>query len=128
MMQQRRVGATDVHLSVVGLGTAQLQMVPERQAVETLIRGFELGVNWVHTAPDYGGIGPWIQRAIDCSRREVMVVSSAPARLEHIEAFFEDTCHVHRTRRLAMYGLAGIEDLEWQGENVWGPGGMIAYL
>ena len=31
----------------------------------TLVRGFELGVNWVHTAPDYGGIDPWIAEAID---------------------------------------------------------------
>ncbi len=128
MMQHRRVGRTGIGLSVVGLGTAQLQMMPEREAIATLVRGFELGVNWVHTAPDYGGIGPWIQNAIEQAGRDVMVVSSAPAHLAHLEAFFEDTCHVHKTRRLALYGLAGIEDLEWTGENVWGAGGMIEFL
>ena len=33
---------------MVGFGTSQLQLVPERQAIDTLCRGFELGVNWVH--------------------------------------------------------------------------------
>jgi glutamate-1-semialdehyde aminotransferase/predicted aldo/keto reductase-like oxidoreductase len=127
-METRRVGRSDLRLSVVGLGTAQLQMVPERQAVETLVRGFELGVNWVHTAPDYGGIDPWIQRAIEVSRHEVMVLSSGPPHARDLPAFFENTCHVYKTKRLAMYGLAGIEDIEWHGENVWGPGGMVEYL
>jgi predicted aldo/keto reductase-like oxidoreductase len=128
MMQTRAVGRTAIQLSVVGFGTAQLQMLPERQAVETLVRGFELGVNWIHTAPDYGGIDPWIRRAIDRARRDVMVLSSGPGRNEDLPAFFEHTCHIHRTRRLAMYGLAGIEDLEWRGENVWDSAGMIEYL
>lgn len=127
-MQTRAVGRTGIDFSVIGVGTAQLQMVPERQAIETLVRGFELGVNWVHTAPDYGGIDPWIQKAIEISRRQVMVLSAGPAALQHLPAFFENTCHVYKTRRLALYGLAGIEDLEWHGENVWGPGGMVEYL
>ncbi len=37
-MQYRRIGRTDVHLSVVGFGTAQLRLVPERQAIEEATR------------------------------------------------------------------------------------------
>ena len=65
MMQYRRVGRTSIHLSVIGLGTAQLQVLPAQEAVRTLKRGFELGVNWVHTAPDYGGVETWIARAVE---------------------------------------------------------------
>ena len=54
-MIYNRVGRTDVHLSAVGFGTCQLRLVPEAQALAALTRGFELGVNWVHTSPDYGG-------------------------------------------------------------------------
>jgi aryl-alcohol dehydrogenase-like predicted oxidoreductase len=79
-METRPIGRTGIELSVVGLGTAQLQMVPERQAIETLVCGFELGVNWVHTAPDYGGIDPWIRKAIEIAGREVMVLSIAALR------------------------------------------------
>ncbi len=127
-MESRPVGRTNIALSVVGAGTAQLQMVPERQAVATLVHAFDRGINWVHTAPDYGGIDPWIRRAIDESGRDVMVLSAGPDRLENLPPFFENTCRVYGTPHLAMYGISGIEDLEWRGENVWGAGGMIDYL
>jgi aryl-alcohol dehydrogenase-like predicted oxidoreductase len=45
-MQYNRVGRTDLQISVVGFGTCQLRLVPEPQAIATLLRGFELGVNW----------------------------------------------------------------------------------
>ncbi len=127
-MQTREVGQTGVHLSVVGVGTSQLQMLPKRQAIDTLVQAFERGVNWVHTAPDYGGIDPWIREAIQRSGRAVMVASGSPPHTADIEAFFENTCHVYGTPRLALYGIAGIEDIEWFGEDVWGSNGMVAFL
>ena len=57
-----------------------------------------------------------------------MVLSAGPALTKDLPAFFENTCHVYKTKHLALYGLAGIEDIEWHGENVWGPGGMIEFL
>lgn len=127
-MPTRQIGQTGVHLSVVGMGTSQLQMLPQRQAVNTLVRAFEGGVNWVHTAPDYGGVEPWIKQAIRASGRQVMVATGSPPRSADLPAFFENTCHVFETPRLALYGIAGIEDIEWFGENVWGAGGMVDYL
>lgn len=127
-MQTRELGKTGIHLSVIGAGTSQLQMVPQRQAVATLVKAFEEGVNWVHTAPDYGGIDPWIKQAIDIAGRNIMVATGSPPRNADLEAFFENTCHIYATPRLAMYGIAGIEDIEWFGENVWGRGGMVEFL
>ena len=53
-MEYRRLGRTELRVSAVGFGTGQLRLVPERQAIDTLLRGFALGVNIIHTAPDYG--------------------------------------------------------------------------
>ena len=64
-MEYREVGRSGVKLSVVGFGTAQLQMLPERQAIAAMRRAFELGVNWVHTAPDYGGVVVPLRLATD---------------------------------------------------------------
>jgi len=55
MMEYRRLGRSNLHVSAVGFGTCQLRRVPEQQALDTLKRGFDLGVNLVHTAPDYEG-------------------------------------------------------------------------
>jgi glutamate-1-semialdehyde aminotransferase/predicted aldo/keto reductase-like oxidoreductase len=127
-MERRRVGRTDIELSVVGLGTAQLQMLPRRQAVDTLRRGFARGINWVHNAPDYGEIDRWVAQAVRESRRRIAVLSHGPGPLDLLEAFFENTCRLHGTRRLEMYGLGCVEHLERIGENVWGPGGMVEFL
>lgn len=127
-MQHRRVGRTDLELSVVGLGTAQLQLLTRRQAVDTLKRGFALGVNWVHSAPDYGGVEPWIAQAIEESGRDVKVLAQGPGPLSLLEPFFENTCVTFRQKRLDMYGLGCIDDLERLGENVWGNGGMVDFL
>jgi aryl-alcohol dehydrogenase-like predicted oxidoreductase len=74
-MQYNRIGNTEFRISAVGFGTCQLRLVPERQAIDTLKRGFELGVNWVHTAPDDEGADDLIARAIAESGHDVMTFS-----------------------------------------------------
>lgn len=127
-MNYRRLGRTNLHVSVVGFGTAQLRLVPERQAIETLLRGFELGVNLVHTAPDYEGADDLIARAIRESNRDVIVCSQGYGPMGQFERFFEETCAKLGKHRLELFGIACIEEREWLGENVWGAGGMVEFL
>ena len=68
-MQRRRLGRTNLEVSVVGFGTCQLRMVTETQAIDTLLRGFDLGVNLVHIAPDYEGTEELVARAVARSPR-----------------------------------------------------------
>ena len=127
-MERREIGRTGVRLSVIGFGTAQLQMLPERRAIAALRRGFECGINWVHTAPDYGGVEHWIAKAIAEAGRPVSIVTQSPAYLSLLEPYFENTCRLAGRRALDLYGLNCIEDIERIGENVWGRGGMIEFL
>jgi predicted aldo/keto reductase-like oxidoreductase len=127
-METREVGSSGVRLSVVGFGTAQLQMLPERQAVAAMRRAFELGINWVHTAPDYGGVEHWIARAIRESGREVTVATQCPAQVELLEPFFDNARAIFGRDTLDLYGVNCIEDIEYVGENVWGAGGTIDRL
>jgi len=127
-MRRRRIGSTDVELSVIGFGTAQLQMLPERRAVAALRRAFDLGIDWVHTAPDYGGVEHWIAQAIRESRRAVTVATQCPPYLHLLEPFFDNTRRLFGRDTLDLYGVNCIEDLEYTGENVWGPGGIVETL
>lgn len=134
-MQYRRLGRTGLRVSAVGFGTCQLRMVTERQAVDTLLRGFELGVNVVHTAPDYEGAEALVARAVRESGRDVIVLSQAydvqyntHGRVDHFERLFETTCETLGRERLEMFGIACIDDREAYQENVWGTGGMIEFL
>ena len=134
-MQYRTLGRTGLRVSAVGFGTAQLRRVPQTQAIDTLLKGFDLGVNIVHTAPDYEGAEGLIAAAVARTRRHVIVASNAydahfnrTGRAWLFEHLFERTCRKLRTDRLDLFGIASVEDREALGENVWGRHGMVQFL
>ncbi len=134
-MERRRLGRTNFKVSVVGFGTCQLRLVPESQAIDTLLKGFDLGVNLIHTAPDYEGAEAIVAKAMARTRQRVIVAaqgydvhynSDGPVR--HFEHLFEATCRRFRTDRLDLFGIACVDDREAYRENVWGTGGMVEFL
>ena len=134
-MEYRRLGRTGIDVSVVGFGTNELRLVPEQQAIDTLLKGFELGVNIVHTSPDYEGAEDLIARAVAEWGRDVIVASqgydvhyNSNGPVDHFERLFEATCARLGSERLELYGIASVDDREAYGENVWGAGGMVEFL
>ena len=62
-MQTRKLGDSDLELSVIGLGTWAIGggdwafgwgPQDEREAIESVVRAIDLGVNWIDTAAVYG--------------------------------------------------------------------------
>jgi aryl-alcohol dehydrogenase-like predicted oxidoreductase len=62
-MRTRKLGATDLNLSTVGLGTWPMGSVyggmtwgpqDDQASINTVIRAVEQGINWLDTAPAYG--------------------------------------------------------------------------
>jgi predicted aldo/keto reductase-like oxidoreductase len=129
-MRLNRIGNTSVWLSAVGFGTCQLQMVPEEQAVETLLCGFALGVNWVHADLGYGGVETIVAKAIRQSRRtDVIPVVNGWGNLERMEEAYERSCAAYGKRRLEVFGLSCVDDDDLiLKHDVWGPNGMVARL
>lgn len=127
-MEYRRLGRTGLRVSAVAFGTCQLRLVPEREALATLRRGFELGVNLVHTAPDYEGASELVARAVRESGRDVIVANQGYGSPAQLERQFETTCTLLDTDRLPLFGIACVDDRERLGENVFGPGGMVEVL
>jgi glutamate-1-semialdehyde 2,1-aminomutase len=134
-MQYRRLGRTELSVSAVAFGTCQLQVVPRQQGVETLLAGFDLGVNLVHTAPDYGRAEEVVAEAVARSGRKIIVASQGfdvplrrTSRAETFEAQFEAACRRQRSDRLDLFGIACIDDREAYEENVWGLDGMVEFL
>jgi predicted aldo/keto reductase-like oxidoreductase len=134
-MQYRTLGRTNLKVSVIGMGTAQMRMVPEKQAIETLICGFMRGINIVHVAPDYEGAEYIVAKALSKAPQPVIVCGQAYDRqfnsshpVTHFEMLFERFCRSFRSRRLDIFGISCIDDRERFGENVWGKGGMVEFL
>jgi predicted aldo/keto reductase-like oxidoreductase len=87
-----------------------------------------LGVNLVHTAPDYEGADDLVAQAVQESGRDVLVLTQGYGDLAHFEWLFESACRKFKKHRLEMFGIACIDDREYLGEPVWGPGGMVEFL
>jgi predicted aldo/keto reductase-like oxidoreductase len=123
-----RVGRTDVRISAVGFGTCQLRLVPDQAAHAALMRGFELGVNWVHVSPDYAGTEDIVAHAIRASGRDVIPVSDGSGDMRHFEHVFENTCRIFGRAHLPLWGISCIDDQEFVGNDVWGPRGMVEFV
>ena len=118
-MEYRRLGKTELQVSVIGIGTCQLRLKPERQAMDTLLKGFALGVNIVHTAPDYGNAEEVVARAMRDTDRKIIAASqgydlpgNTHGPVSHFKKLFETTCKRFGTERLDLYGIACIDDRE----------------
>ena len=134
-MECRALGRTGLRVSAVGFGTSQLRRVTPTQAIDTLLKGFDLGVNIVHTAPDYEGAEDLVATAIARTSRKVMVASNGydvrgnrTGRVRHFQWLFDTTCRRLKTDRLDLYGIVSVEDREALGQNVWGGRGMVEFL
>ena len=134
-MEYRRLGKSQLKVSTVGFGTAQLRLTSEIQAIDTLLKGFDLGVNIIHTAPDYGNATDLVSKALKRTDKKIIVASQGydqplnergPA--SYFKSLFESTCACFGTDRLDLYGIACIDDREIHKENVWGKNGMVDFL
>ena len=54
-MKYRMFGQTGIELSVLGFGAMRLPFENEEESIQVIHRGFELGINYIDTAPYYGG-------------------------------------------------------------------------
>jgi predicted aldo/keto reductase-like oxidoreductase len=129
-MRYRRLGRSELMVSVVGIGTTQLRRVPEKQAIETLRRAFELGVNHVNSGPDYEGADDLIAAALretDPSR-EIYISYQTGGSLSDVERAFEAACEKFGRERLDLFGLAALAEQEAFGNDVWGSNGTLEFL
>ena len=62
-MQKRKLGATDIELSVIGLGSWPMGGVhggmswgaqDDQASIDTIHHAMDKGINWIDTAPAYG--------------------------------------------------------------------------
>ena len=65
-MKTRKLGWTELNLTTLGLGTWAIGggdwafgwgPQDDKESMDAIVRGIELGINWIDTAPAYG-LGP----------------------------------------------------------------------
>lgn len=127
-MNYRRLGRTGLNVSVIGMGTAALRLLPAREAVRALAAGLEGGINLIHTAPDYEGAERRVGEALRATGARAIVCTQGWGTPEALDRFLAQSCRNLGRERIELFGLASLYDREMMGENVWGAGGQVEWL
>lgn len=73
-MEIRKLGRTNLQVSAIGFGSARLDEYPE-QAVATVHRALDYGVNFIDTARDYGHSEKYLGQALQGRRSELVLAT-----------------------------------------------------
>ncbi len=81
-MEQRSLGNTGFHPTVIGYGAMELRHVDEQAATELLNAALDAGINYMDTSPDYGASEEFIGRAISHRRDEFILASKCGCNID----------------------------------------------
>lgn len=125
-MQYRRLGKTNLEVSVIGFGAIKLPRVEETVATAALNRALDLGINFVDTARAYHDSEEKISRALQGRRDEYVLATKTAQRGEH-EALgeLETSLGNLRTDHVDLWQLHTVSTWD-QWEQISAPDGAIA--
>ena len=122
----RRLGKTDLTVTVIGFGGIPIQIVPEEQAIATVRRAHDLGVSFFDTARGYSNSEERIGKAL--AGRGYLVASKSGA--ADAAGAYEHICtslaNLQRSQ-IDLYQLHGVNDDEDLARRA-GPGGALEGL
>ncbi len=128
-MQRRILGRTGLEVSTIGFGTAQLKFVPRQQAINSIERAIESGINLFHTAPDYECSEQYLAEAIsNHPGKTIHIRSQGWGTPEYLESLFQQSSRNLKRDYIDLYGLASVYDMEKMGVSLWGKSGLIESL
>ena len=118
MIPKRRLGKTDLNVTILGLGGEGVLRTygHEREAYELINRAIDLGINYFDSAKAYAGCESYHGRALGERRKDIFLAGKSHARskkgaLDHLR----DTLKTMRTDHLdlwQMHDMRSEEDIE----------------
>lgn len=125
-LPKRRLGKTNLMVTVIGFGGIPIQRESEEDAIATVRRAFDLGVNFFDTARGYTTSEEWIGNALE--GRDYIIASKSGRRegkaiLEDVDQSLAELRRDH----IDLYQLHGVNDDD-QLAQVLAPGGALEGL
>lgn len=112
-MEKRRIGQSDISLSIVGLGGVVVMNRPQEEADEEVARAFEQGVNYFDVAPSYGNAQERLGPALKPYRRQVNLACKTGARnAREARLELEASLRTLQTDHFDIYQMHGLESVE----------------
>ena len=124
-MQKRRLGRTNLMVSVVGIGGLMLPRISCEESVRVVNRALDLGMNFIDTAKSYGDSEEKVGAAISGRRGDCIITSKSLARdkdelLVHIDLGLERL----KTDFIEVYQLHNVSSADRLGKAL-APGGLL---
>lgn len=127
-MLKRRLGKTNLMVSVIGFGTIKLPQIDEKTANKILNEALNLGINFIDTARNYGDSEEKIGLAISKRRNEFHIsTKSDAATYEDMKRDIQTSLEKLRTDYIDLYLCHNLRHPE-KYDRVMGPGGAMEAL
>jgi len=111
LLQKRRLGRTDLQVSIVGFGGTWISQLGMDEAVKVVRRSFELGINYFDTAKLDGDSEEKIGAALKNVRDECIIATKTASRTKKESLTdFKISLNRIKTDRLDLIQLHGIDD------------------
>ncbi|MBU4501121.1 MAG: aldo/keto reductase [Nanoarchaeota archaeon] len=108
-MEYRKLGRTELNVSLISLGGAQLEAVNELQAKQVIDKAISLGMNFIDTAVKYKE--EKLKLALSTNKRKIIVASkSTEPGKEEIIKNVKASVHKLGIRKIHLYQLHGVDD------------------
>jgi len=112
-MQHRRLGKTDLKVSVIGYGAIKLPEISPQEASRCLTRALELGINFIDTHRGYGDSETKIGQALSDRREQFILATKTHARdRAGALADLETSLRELRTERVDLWQLHSVSNEE----------------
>ncbi len=112
-MKKLRLGKTELRVTTIGLGGIQITKVSEDEAVSTIKRGIDLGINLIETARGYFDSEDKIGKALKGKRKGVIIVTKAGQREKAVLAkSIDESLSSLKTDYIDLYQLHGVDNEE----------------
>jgi predicted aldo/keto reductase-like oxidoreductase len=123
VLPTRRLGKTDLEVTVIGFGGIPIQIVAEDVAVAAVRKAYDLGLNFFDTARGYTNSEARIGKALE-GRAYYVATKSGNREAEGIYRDVERSLVNLRRRRIDLYQLHGVNNDD-ELDNVLAEGGAL---
>lgn len=112
-MQRRRLGRTNLQVSIIGFGGTWISEIGMEEAKKVVRRAFELGINYFDTAKLDGDSEEKMGAALEDVREQCIIATKTGSRTgSEAHSDIESSLQRLRTDRLDIIQLHGIDDKE----------------
>jgi predicted aldo/keto reductase-like oxidoreductase len=128
-MIYRRLGKTDLQVSIVGFGGIPIQRISKEESVEVVKRAEEMGINFIDTAKGYTVSEEYFGHALKGRRDKWIIATKSMARTKEAMAYdIQTSLESLQTDYIDLYQIHNVKELNTYNQVISENGALEALL